>query len=137
MKGISFTGEGLAKALLLHLTARELDEYLKSHKTKTRMISDGFWAKLRRRIWPRKIFLIRFKDSSSVIIMANDEVDACVQAVPFLNDGQVAHSCENPKYDSACKECRAAFDELAKRLNEADVTWLGWGQPDYNWVIHI
>lgn len=132
----TFTGEQLAQAHLLHLTQTEIDDYFKKggHK-KYRVHSNGFFATLGRRINPRKIFLIRFQDGHGVIIMADNETDACIQSVPFLN-GYNLH-CVNPRFNKSCPKCRSVFNELAERLNKAVVTWLGWGQPDYNWAIDI
>ncbi|MBI2065075.1 MAG: hypothetical protein HYT62_03435 [Candidatus Yanofskybacteria bacterium] len=133
----NFTGEELAKAHLLHLTTEELGKYFDSGQAKkTRVISDGYFSRLWRRIKPEKIFLIRFDDGHGVIIMADSENDACIEAVPFLAHGR-RHSCRNPLFNGSCKDCREFFDNLATRLNQAKVTWLGWGQPDYNWVIHV
>ena len=133
----NFTGEELAKAHLLHLTSEEQGKYFDSGQAKKiKVHSDGYFSKLWHRIKPGKIFLIRFEDGHCVIIMADNENDACVEAVPFLSDG-VRHRCHNPSFNESCKDCREYFDNLATKLNQAKVTWLGWGQPDYNWVIHV
>lgn len=133
----NFTGEELAKAHLLHLTKEELSRYFDSGKArKTKVINDGYFSNLWRRINPGKIFLIRFQDGHGVIIMADNENGACIEAVPFLSDG-VRHRCHNPFFNESYKDCREYFDNLATKLNQASVTWLGWGQPDYNWAIHV
>ncbi|MDP3710225.1 MAG: hypothetical protein Q8R29_00695 [bacterium] len=131
-----FMGGELAQAHLLHLTKQELNDYFKSNKKiKYRVHSDGPLAVLWRRINPGKIFFIRFADSRGVIIMADNEEDACIQAVPFINE-QTAHHCKDPIYNKSCADCRKVFDDLADKLNNSTVTWLGWGCPDYNWAIH-
>jgi len=73
--------------------------------------------------------------SHGVTLMAKDEEDACIQAVPFLME-RAEHSCRNPNYNESCDGCREKLDKLSERLNNATVTWLGWAQPDWNWVIH-
>ena len=112
-----FTGEGLAKALLLDLTTRELMDYFKKNPKRHRAHSDGFLATLWRRIKRRKIFYIKFADGYGVIIMGDNEEDACIEAVPFLHEH--GHSCKNPNFNKACDECRAAFDGLAEILTTA------------------
>lgn len=128
-----FTGEELAKAHFLDLTRQELDEYLGKNKIKYRTLSSGFLATLWRRIKPGKIFFIRFVNKGGVIIMADNEEDACIRSVPFLLEA--AHHCKNPRFNKSCDDCNAVFNDLAEKLNSATVTWLGWGCPDYNWVI--
>jgi hypothetical protein len=130
-----FTGEELAKAHLLHMTNQEILEYHERNRTKTYIHSQGFFATLKRRLFPGKIYLIRFKDGKGVIIMAKNERDACIQAVPFVDANRHRH--KDPYYDSSCEKCRVIFDELADKFNNSSVTWLGWGQPDYNWVISV
>jgi len=130
------TGKELAEAHLWHLTPDEVDEYFRKNKKKARVHSSEPFAKLMRRIFkPHKIYLIRFKGGNGVIIRGDNKRDACIRSVPFIAEGM--HHCREPLYSSSCEECRAALDELAEKLNNSTVTWLGWAQPDYNWVLHI
>lgn len=130
-----FTGEGLAQAHLLHLTTEQTFKYLQN-KTNRRAHRLRFHSKKLKLIKsPGKIFFIRFPDERGAIIMGDNEDDALINAVIFL-DRDDAHHCDNPHYDKSCDKCVTEFDELAEKLNRATVTWLGWGQPDYNWVIH-
>lgn len=132
-----YTGESLAKALHMHLT---LDERMRVlPRKKYRVHSDDFFSRLRRRVNPGKIFLVRFKDGGGVIIEAEDEEDALLEMIPFVAEG--LHVCRDSShaqiYNNSCNECQEVWGMLAEKVNTAHVTWLGWAQPDYNWVISV
>lgn len=129
----NFTGIELAKAHLLHLTHQEAIEYLQKQKSKSWIRRSRFFAAIKYIINPGKLFFIRFKDERGIIIMAENEIDACIRLVPFLIKN--SHSCQNPRFNQSCTECQAVFDNLAMRLNNANITWLGWAKPKYNSVI--
>jgi hypothetical protein len=136
----NFTGEGLARELLLHLTHEERIEEYKKSKGRPRYHAHGWLADMWRRIMlgKRRLYLVKLRygdHTSGNIIIADSPRDACVQLVPFFSD--YSHHCRNPYYDSTCEDCRKAWNEMAERMNTADVTWLGWAQPGWNWVIHI
>ncbi len=135
-----FTGEELAKAHLYHLTGDAYDEALSKMKRKHWVHDTSFWPMLFRRIFkPYKLFYIRFRDNNGIILEAENEHDACIQAVPFLLDlNELRHGGHRhePHYMNSCDKCRESFNELADRLNRADVRWLGWAEPDWNTIIH-
>ncbi len=132
-----YTGESLAKKLGMDLT---LDERMKLKPRKRyRIHSDDFLSCLGRRINPGKLFLVRFKDGRGVILTAEREEDACLEMIPYIADG--LHMCRDANhsavYNKSCDECQEVWNTLAEKVNGAHVTWLGWAQPDYNWVISV
>src|SRR3989338_645734 len=133
--GKQFTGEELAKALQLHLTEEERTKYFLENEKAPRIIDHGLWGTLKRRINPGKIFLVRFVNGHASIVMAEDADDALLEVTTMWIDHM--HHCKDPMYDASCKDCEKIFNDMAEKLNQASVLWLGWGQPDYNWVITI
>src|SRR3989344_1289703 len=117
MRQKQYTGEELAKAMHLDMTDEEMTEDIRTRKWKrsNRIISDGFWSTLWRKIWPSKIFYIKFANGHGVIIMADDEEDACIQSAYHFGEGR--HHCQNPFFNKSCEKCKKIFDDDADKIN--------------------
>ncbi len=127
---IRFTREEIIEYFKLNLTSAErlalpVDETIKMH-------DDGFWATLWRRLFPSKLFAIKFEDGSVFFLKGENEADVLLGIFPTISNN--IHRCSGMTYNENCEKCRTTLDKLVHQLNTAKVSWIGLARPDDNWV---